>query len=328
MCLSDSDLLARSEAIHDSIAENPSYFNPVVDTGFGGMKSLPERIAFVDTGALSTDIPIQSRSLRLPPLVCLNKDGKPYTRPPRIEAELRRIFRLNRSQWVGIAPSLQNETLVCIIRLTHDQDLTICGGLIETLQVRVRYRAERFCSEMDEYDKQMFVDNVELQVLELVLAKDPGNAEWGILEVAFGLAVKNLALNELEKFKNSTAGHIADLHVDANLVDGIDEGEEVERPIEFVQGTGSGPEGNLLNLDMRQHRHRLLHKALQAVSDPRHRKAAILHWGRGMPVYSCKRGKKCLTRYFRKDERMIWTWLETAMKQMRAALGVKKNSRL
>ena len=52
-----------------------------------------------------------------------------------------------------------------------------------------------------------------------------------------------LARDEFEKFKNSTAGNIADIAVDSTDEDWA--GEEVERPIEFVSDAEAGPEDNL-----------------------------------------------------------------------------------
>jgi hypothetical protein len=176
---------------------------------------------------------------------------------------------------------------------------------------------------MDPYDREQFIENIELQLLERILTKEPSR-EQSILEVAFGLALKNLALDEFEKFKNSTAGNIGDLDIDRSLVDGTEEGESIDRPIEFVADVTSGPEEILLQLDLQQHHHRLLDKALKAVSNPRHREAAILHWGHGVAIDSSKRGKDCLTRRFRKDARQIKHWLDTSMRQMRAALAIPK----
>ena len=176
---------------------------------------------------------------------------------------------------------------------------------------------------MDDYDEEQFVSDLEMQILELVLTKQRSR-EREILEVAFGRAMKNLALNQVEKFKNSTAGNIADIAVDYTNVDGTEEGDQVDRPIEFLTDATSGPENILLNLDMRKHRHRLLRKALKAVPNPRHREAVILHHAHGIPITSCQRGKKCLTRHFRKNARQIKYWIATAMKQMRAALRIQQ----
>ena len=108
----------------------------------------------------------------------------------------------------------------------------------------------------------------------------------------------------------------------SNIAD-TEEDEEVERPIEFLPDLTSGPDDILLNLDMKKHRHRLLLTALRAITDRRHREAVILHHGHGIPITSSKRGQKCLTRRFRKKEREIRYWIDQAMQQMRAALGIQ-----
>jgi len=82
---------------------------------------------------------------------------------------------------------------------------------------------------------------------------------------------------QFSKFENSTAGNIADIVVDRSNIDDAEENEEVERPIEFLPDPTSDPEDILLNLDMKEQRHRLLLKALGAVTDRRHREAVILH---------------------------------------------------
>src|SRR5438132_450149 len=164
----------------------------------------------VNTNATSSPRQQPSRSLSVPPLVCSSKSGKRYVRPPHIQAELRSIVPLDPSEWTGRVETCQNETLVCLIRLTQDEHPTICGVLIEELQKRITYRAEKFCYEMDDYDEEQFVSDLEMQILELVLTKQRSR-EREILEVAFGRPMKNLALNQLEKFKNSTAGNIADI---------------------------------------------------------------------------------------------------------------------
>jgi hypothetical protein len=358
--LSYSDFLARLNAVYGAMADKPPCLNSPVD--MAGFKAAIDRYAAavsavvhgrkaailerdkcraeatamlhslanmlfegdrsVDTNARLSPDQKPSPSLSVPPLGCRNKRGKRYVRPRHIQAELRRIVPLDPSEWIGRVENFQNETLVCLSRLTLDSHPAVCGVLIKELRKRIRYRVQKFCGEMDDYDAEQFVESVEGQILELVLTKQP-STEREILEVAFGRAVKNLAIDESEKFKNSTAGHIADIAVDYTNVDGAEEGEEVERPIEFLPDATSGPENILLNLDMKKHRHRLLRKALKAVTDPRHREAVILHHGHGIPITSCQRGKKCLTRHFRKDADEIKYWLRKAMQQMRAALGIQ-----
>jgi len=283
---------------------------------------LHERAWDVDTTGTSSARQERGPSLSPLPLVCRKKNGTRHKRPKHIQAELHSILPRDPQEWMGRIGSFQNETLACLIHLTHDGHPNVCGMLIEELRKRINYRALKFCDQMDDYDKEQFCSEIEIQILKLLLSKEP-SAEGEILEFAFGRALQNLALNQLKKFKRSVAGNLVDFSVEYTNVEGAGEHEGIER-LKFLPDPSSGPEEKLLDLDMAKHRHRQLKKALDAVEDVRHRKAVILHHAYGIPIASCRRGQDCLTRRFRKDAREIKYWLETAMRQMRAARGIEK----
>jgi hypothetical protein len=96
-------------------------------------------------------------------------------------------------------------------------------------------------------DDNEFLSDVDIEVLKLVLTKEPSR-QRDFLEVRFGLELERLIGKLFSKFKNSTAGNIADIAVDRSNLDDAEEGEEVERPMEFLPDPASGPEGILLNL--------------------------------------------------------------------------------
>jgi hypothetical protein len=188
-----------------------------------------------DTTGTSSTRPKRIPSLPLPPLVCRNKSGARYERPAHIQAELRSIVPLDPSEWIGRIGSFQNETLVCLIRLTHDGNPDLCGILIKELRNRINHRALKFCDKMDDYDKEQFSSDVDIQVLNLVLTKQP-STEGEILEIAFGRTLQNLARNQLKKFKRSVAGNLVDFSVEYTDVDGADEREGIER-LKFLPAT-------------------------------------------------------------------------------------------
>jgi hypothetical protein len=285
-------------------------------------KSLLDASLLVDTVATRLTVPTRNPSVLIPQLGCSTRNGERYVRPPHVEDEIRRVLSMSREDCLGQAKSIQNETLVYFIRLTHESDDELCGRLTKELCKRVRFRTRSFSRELDNYDKEQFLNDLEIHVLTDVFTRERSR-EREILEIAFGWAVQRLARDEFEKFRNSTAGNIAEIPVDSTDEDWDGE-EEVERPIEFLPDASSGPEQILLNLDMAEHRHQLLRRALEAISEPRHREAAILHWGHGTPVDTCKRGTPSLTRRFRKEARQIRYWLTTAMNQMRTALGIRE----
>jgi hypothetical protein len=255
--------------------------------------------------------------------VCRNKEGNRYLRSLPVETELRGIIQRDPAEWIGQAKELQTETLFCLIHLMHEVDQNVCGQLIEVLQGRVARRFRKRCEqleiELDDYDMEQILSEINMQVLELALTKEPSR-DREFMEVRFGLKLKRLIDKQLEKFGNSTAGNIADLAIDEMDTNGAE--EDAARPVARYPVADS-PEDTLLNLDSKNSRHRLLLKALHAVPDARHRKAVILHYAKGIPIASSRRGQKCLTRIFRKEERQIKYWISIAMKQMREALGVQ-----
>ena len=356
----DNELLHRLNAVYNQIVNNPSCLGPQTDlAGFqdvitryaaavsaalnGGpaaelerderradalrtlrhlANTLPDADGFVDTdGALSTN-PRRRPSRRPPPLRSRNKRGTQYRRPPHVESQLCGILASDPTTWSGRAGGFECETLVCLIRLIQDDNSAVYAELTQELRNRVAHRAQKFCGNMDEYDTEQFLSDVDIEVLKLVLTKEPSR-QRDFLEVRFGLELERLVGKQFSKFENSTAGNIADIAVDRSNIADTEEGEEVERPIEFLPDPTSGPEEILLNLDITNSRHRLLQKALGAVTDSRHLKAVILHHGHGIPIVSSKRGKDCLTRRFRKTEREVRYWIDQAMQQMRAALGIQ-----
>jgi hypothetical protein len=282
--------------------------------------SVGEAMKIVDTMPTLSTTPILRRPVRITPLVSSTKDGKPYARPAHVQAKISKILSLPRSCWVEEAENLENETLVFLIRRTHGVNDDICGGLMEELRKRIVARTRRFAQNLDDFDEEQLISNVEIKVLELLLTKE-ASREHDFLEIAFAKKIKELALDHLKQLENSPMGHLAD------FVETDEEGEEVQRPIEFVPDDEPEPEETLLNLDNRIHRHRLLRKLLEAVPDRRHREAVILHYAYDYPITSTQRGRKTLKRHFRKDPRQLKYWIATAMKEMRAALKASNPDR-
>ena len=229
------------------------------------------------------------------------------------------MLSLPKPRWTSEAKKLRSETLVFLIRRTHRLDDHLCGQFMEHLRKRIKKQARRFCTDLDQVDREEVLLAVEMKIFELLLTTKPSRRR-DFLEIAFAQAIKDFTDDERVKLGNSPSGNVVD-YVAAVCED--DEEEAIERPIEVVPAQEPEPEETLLNLDSRKHRHRLVRKALEAVADRRHREAVILHFGKDWPMTSKKRGVDTLQRYFRKDPREIRYWLDTAMKQMRNALGVQ-----
>ena len=100
--------------------------------------------------------------------------------------------------------------------------------------------------------------------------------------------------------------------------------DEIERPIELAADDRPGPEAILLERQDAALRKKLIRKARDAVKDPRHFEAVMLHKGEGLPITSKDPTEPDLERHFQERPRKIKHRLAAAMKAMRKALGVKK----
>src|SRR5579884_912661 len=117
--LSDFAVLGRLNHVHYRAPDNLSCLNPPL--GSGGLSEatgdvankLPQEHTVVDTDVALAKQEPSAHCLRVPPLVCRNKEGKRYTRPKPVQAQLRCIVPLDPSEWIPRAETLRNETLVC-----------------------------------------------------------------------------------------------------------------------------------------------------------------------------------------------------------------------
>jgi hypothetical protein len=144
----------------------------------------------VDTMPTLSTTPILRRPVRITPLVSSTKDGKPYARPAHVQAKISKILSLPRSCWVEEAENLENETLVFLIRRTHGVNDDICGGLMEELRKRIVARTRRFAQNLDDFDEEQLISNVEIKVLELLLTKE-ASREHDFLEIALQRRSRN-----------------------------------------------------------------------------------------------------------------------------------------
>jgi hypothetical protein len=314
MSLENRAVLARLNAVHNTIVANRHFPPPM---GAGNM--LPEQVKFVDTDATLSKKQKRSRSVRVPGLVSRNKGGGRYVRAGHIKEELRCVRALAASEWPERAGSLQNETLICLIRLTQDDNPDVSAALAGELSKRVKSRARKRARGKWKFDKEQFASNVEMRVLELVWSKEPSR-QRDFLEVRFGSALKNLIEDLWSQFEDSAADFVEIRRWSPKRPDEQD-GQISRDAVERVGDPAPGPEDTLLNLDVNNRRHRILQDALDAITDPQNRLAVILHHGHGIPIASSMRGKDCLTRRLRKDARHIKYCIDTGMREMRAAMA-------
>ncbi len=236
-----------------------------------------------------------------------------------MQTEIGRILRLPESDWIVEAKELQNETLVFLIRQIRRADEELYRRLLQELSGRIIRVARRWVRGLDRIAAEDIVLKVEIDMLELVLAEKPSR-KTDFLEIAFAQAVERRTIDALRKHNNSPIGHHGEILTDATDEDG----DEIERTIELAPDHRPGPEAILLQLEDEARRPELLRKAYDAVKDPRHVEAAILHYGRGWPITSKDPRKSDLERHFQATPGQIKYWIAAALKAMREAIGVEK----
>jgi hypothetical protein len=250
----------------------------------------------------------------LPRLKSRTPSGRPYSRSTAVEEEISRVLRLHHSLWIKEAPNLKNETIVFLMRLVRRADEQLFYELFQELGARIVHISRRWASgyRLDTTTVEEIVDEVELKVLELVLA-DKMSRQSDFLEVAFGQAVKRRALNRARKHNNSMQAHLGWIEPPADFA----ADDEVERPLELVPDGGPSPEAVALT-------NVLLERAWAAIDDPRIFQALFLHYHDGWPISSNDPKEENLVHFCGATRRHVKYMLEKGLEQMRNAIGENK----
>jgi hypothetical protein len=94
--------------------------------------------------------------------------------------------------------------------------------------------------------------------------------------------------------------------------------------IECAPDDRPGPESILLQAEQDALQRDWTEKAYQAVDDPRHLQAVLLHCVHGWPISSTDPKTPDLARFFDTQPRRIKYWIAKALGQMRAAIGEQR----
>jgi hypothetical protein len=272
------------------------------------------------------------------PLTATRADGKTYTRPAEVEAEIEKTLPRPLDDWPCLAPGLKNETLVYMIRhlyhcneewqkrppagvpdyqikgiiATNDERL---GRIVHVLGKRTARIAKRLAEGFDDTTTRDIVQEVEGQIQDLILAQTP-SLQSDFLEVAFAKQVQLRTIDMVRKHRSSRMDRRGTIAGPAPGEDADD--EEIERPMELLVDGRPGPEALVLIRDLFQ-------KACGAVEDPRHLEATILRCVYDWPFTEEDPSKPCLERRYNKNRRQIQNWITATLKVMAAAIGDKND---
>ena len=256
------------------------------------------------------------------PLTSKTADGKSYERSASVQAEISRTLAIHPPEWLRQAPDLQNETLVHLIRQSRDRDSDLMGHLMQVLSKRIHRLARSRLRGFDKMTAEALVLKVEIDILELVLARKP-SLSTEFLEVAFAEAVIVRTLRALCAHRRSPHGHLGEMLPGATDEDG----DEIERPIELAPDNRPGPEAVLLQAREETARADLAVKARKAVKDSQHFEAVMLHFRDGKPIRSSDPNELGLVQHLQISEGQVRYRLRAGMKAIRKALGVQNDEK-
>lgn len=256
----------------------------------------------------------------VPPLTSRDLKGRPYTRRPGTEDEIRRALASAPATWDDLAKAgppnrLSSSALVFLIRSVRDSDRNLAGELIQTLNHRILQTARRWCRGFDPMTTEDILDKVLTEMLSRLLALHPTRASE-FLEITFERVVKTRTLNQVAKHSK----RIVELSASGSG-DSEDGDPREERAEEQITDPSPGPEDIISALTDENHRAALIRKARAAIQDPRHFQALLLRHVHGWPLTASDPLKSSLERHFGKTSRQIQNWINKGIQQMREAIG-------
>lgn len=247
--------------------------------------------------------------MRAAPLTCSRKTGEPYTRHQAVEDDIARALSMSHTDWCD--QSWRIETLVHLIRLRRrDNDPHILGMLTYQFLERVKPIVDRWSRGYGTADSEEIQIAVANELGDL-LNEAPTSRTAEYLEIDAATVVKQATLRAIGPDRpKAREFRSADRDEDGQYTQIVDRlASEVLDPVEQLLAKAEEEAGGAL-------------RYLNAVTDPRHREAFILQHIYNWPLKDGPDGVPTLCERFKPtSDRQIRNWINTAIKQMRAAHG-------
>jgi hypothetical protein len=249
--------------------------------------------------------------MRAAPLTCCRKSGEPYTRHEGVEAEIAHALGMSHTVWCDQVWRI--ETLVHLIRLRRrDNDPHVLGMLTYQFFEQVKPIVDRWSRGYGTADSEEIQIAVANELGNLLNEAPPSRtAEY--LEVDAATIVKQATLRAIGPDRpKAREFQSADRDEDGRYTQTVDRlGSEAPNPVEQLLAKAEEEAGGAL-------------RYLNAVTDPRHREAFILRHIYNWPLKDGPDGAPTLCERFKPvSDRQIRNWINTAIKQMRAAHGAE-----
>lgn len=249
------------------------------------------------------------------PLTKTDQDGDPYERFADVEVQIAEVLATEPSTWSP--ETLKSETLVNLIRcLRARNDMTNLGRLMKCLAARVTQIAKDFTSGMNSSQAYEFIREIGQEVNVLIFMH-PATRKSEYLEIAFREAVQQQAIRLITRLTKVRTREVSD-----SLLHATDPPEDGSTSFIDSRPDGSEPPDELvIEAEQKRRTPEWIRQGLNAISNPLHREAVVLHHLEGWPIKSKIPDIPDLSTRFGKSDRQIQNWINKALEQMRAALG-------
>jgi hypothetical protein len=255
----------------------------------------------------------------IPSLTARRADGKPYTRFADVEAEIREVWCRPPMDWIALKERLKSETLAFLIRKSGQKDDYIRGQLLFELKARTLRITESEVKGFDEVIREEIGLEVDGKVFGL-LWSDKGSTQAEYLEISFSDKVRDLARNAIDRYKKSVMAERDQLDVWTEK----DAGEGAFAVVELhrdVLDQRRDQEEMLILMEDDSRQDELLQEISRVPKDPRHFQALYLFHAEDKSLAE-------IAAHFQAGVRTIQEWKDTALHEIRFALGIETEDKL
>jgi hypothetical protein len=307
--MSDGDLLQRVNAVHDGMSNNQTHQNLPVDISLHQLKECRIVQHTISPGSNMNE----ETGKPVPPLTAWTADGKLYTRFADVEAEIGDVWCRPPAEWIARRGQFKSETLVCLICKGELDDYTR-GLLLDEVNARTGRISESEIKGLDDVVKEETRLEVQAKIFDLLWSG--GNcAQAEFLEIAFAEKVRDLTKDAIKRYKRSSMARREQLQVWTDPESAKGAFAAVELRNDAIDTRGN-QEDILILYEDESRRDELWLRIHAAVKDHRHFQALYLFHGEGKSL-------KEIATQFHTTAREIRYWKDTAMHQIRVALGLE-----
>lgn len=267
-----------------------------------------------DSPPISTEAEPSSMHAALPLTQVTKKDGRPYKRREDIEAQIAEAMAADPSTWD--LKQLKSESLVYLIRwLWRKNDQKNIGRLIDCLGRRIARIAGDYTSGFNPTVADDFGADIACDISDHIFASTP-TRQSEFLEISFRQAVERRAINRRAKLRYRRRHEISE-----SILRTVSTEDGEIGIVAACADDSAGPEEHLLQSEEMRLTPERVRAGLSAITDERHREAVVLRFIEGWPMTDDDPAIPTLKSHFSMSVRQIQNWINTAIYQMRSALG-------